>query len=102
MLYIVEAKVKAVDIVANSKYSQGAVNKYREKNYWNMSVTVPKEHKEAIQKAAADRGVSVSRLVCDVLGRELGLDLVLDGVLPNLRKTEDGGADPVRPENPKN
>ncbi len=70
-------------------YSQKAVNKYRKENYWNMSVTVPKEYKEAIQKAAADRGISVSRLVCDVLGRELGLDLALDGVLPNLRKDQD-------------
>lgn len=73
-------------------YSQKAVNKYREKNYWNMSVTVPKEYKEVIQKAAADRGVSVSRLVCDVLGRELGLDLALDGVLPNLRKDQDASS----------
>lgn len=70
-------------------YSQKAVNKYRKENYWNMSVTVPKEYKETIQKAAADRGVSVSRLVCEALGRELGLDLVLDGVLPNSKQARE-------------
>ena len=72
-------------------YSQKAINQYREKNYWSMSVTVPREHKEAIQKAAADRGISVSRLVCDVLGRELGLDLTLDGILPSMRGKDDQG-----------
>ena len=28
-------------------------------------------------------------LVCDLLGRELGLDLALDGVFPGAKKTEE-------------
>lgn len=65
--------------------SQKAVTDYNRRNYWAMSVTVPLQYKGAIQAAAAARGVSVSRMVCDVLGRELGLDLALDGVLPALK-----------------
>ena len=42
-----------------------------------------------LKAAAAERGVSVSRLVCDLLGRELGLDLALDGVFPGAKKTEE-------------
>ena len=57
--------------------------------------SLPIAYKDAIQAAAAARGVSVSRLVCDVLGRELGLDLALDGTLPHLRKP---AADSVRGE----
>lgn len=65
--------------------SQKAVTDYNRRNYWSMSVAVPVQYKEAIQAAAAARGVSVSRLVCDLLGRELGLDLALTGMLPYLQ-----------------
>ncbi len=76
--------------------SQKAVNQYRQKNYYTFSVSVParyketiKAYKETIKAAAAERGVSVSRLVCDLLGRELGLDLALDGVFPGAKKAEE-------------
>ena len=68
--------------------SQKAVNQYRQKNYYTFSVSVPAQHKETIKAAAAERGVSVSRLVCDLLGRELGLDLALDGVFTKKKKEE--------------
>ena len=63
-------------------YSQKAVNDFHRRRYYQMVANVPIEHKEAIQAAAAARGVSVSRLVCEVLGRELNLDLTLSGVFP--------------------
>ena len=66
-------------------YSQKAVNKHHKDKYWYMSVAIPKEQRDAIQAAAAARGVSVSRMVCDILGRELGLDLALTGSLPGKR-----------------
>ena len=69
-------------------YSQKAVNKHHKEKYWNMSITVPKDYKEDIQAAAAARGVSVSRMVCDLLWRELGLDLALDGSLPGVKKPD--------------
>ena len=59
--------------------SQSAVNRYRAKNYYTFSVSAPVEYREAIKAASAARGVSVSRLVLDALGRELGLDLALPG-----------------------
>lgn len=68
--------------------SQNAVNKYRQKNYYTFSVSVPAQHKEAIKAAAAARGMSVSRLVCELLGRELELDLTLDGTFPGRSKEE--------------
>ncbi len=68
--------------------SQNAVNKYRQKNYYTFSVSVPAQHKEAIKAAAAARGMSVSRLVCELLGRELDLDLTLDGTFPGRTKEE--------------
>ena len=91
-------------------YSQKSINNYRAKKYYTFSVSVPSEHREAIKDAAAARGVSVSRLVCDLLGRELGVDLSLDGEFKGgsqagarrSRKAEDGGADPAKPENPEN
>ena len=69
--------------------SQKSVNQYRQKNYYTFSVSVPAQYKETIKAAAAERGVSVSRLVCDLLGRELGLDLALDGVFPGAKKAEE-------------
>lgn len=66
-------------------YSKDAVNKYKKDNYYTFTVSAPAEYKEAIKAAAAARGVSVSRLVCDLLGRELGLDLALTGTLPYLQ-----------------
>lgn len=77
--------MEAVKIVANSKYSQKAINKYQKNNYYRASVTFPKEYKEALESAAAARGVSVSRFISDLVGRELGIDLALDGVLPYLQ-----------------
>ena len=52
-------------------------------------MSVPAQYRDAIKAAATQRGVSVSRLVCDLLGRELGLDLALDGVFPGGKKAED-------------
>lgn len=68
-------------------YSQKAVNDFHRRRYYQMVANVPIEHKEAIKAAAAARGVSVSQLVCEVLGRELNLDLTLDVVFPG-RKPE--------------
>lgn len=70
--------------MGNSRYSQNAINKYQKIKYYRSSVTFPIEYREAIEAAAADRGVSVSRFISDLVGRELGLDLALDGVLPSL------------------
>lgn len=67
------------------KYSQKAINKYQKDKYYRASVTFPKEYKDALESAAADRGVSVSRFISDLVGRELGLDLALQGVLPYLQ-----------------
>ena len=69
-------------------YSQKAVNKYRKTNYYTFSVTVPIEQRDAIKTAAAARGMSVSHMVCEILSRELGLDLVLKGELPTLKKSD--------------
>ena len=71
--------------MSDKKYSQKAINNYQKSSYYRVNVTFPKDYEKAIKAAAAARGVSVSRLVCDVLGRELGLDLALDGVLPYKR-----------------
>ena len=68
--------------------SQNAVNKYRQKNYYTFSVSVPAQYRETLKAAAAARGVSVSRLVCDLLGKELGLDLTLDGIFPGGKTKE--------------
>ena len=68
--------------------SQKAVNQYRQKNYYTFSVSVSAQYREKIKAAAAERGVSVSRLVCELLGRELGLELTLDGVFPGTKKEE--------------
>lgn len=83
--------------------SQKAVNKYRAKNYYTFSVSMPEQYKEAVKAAAADRGVSVSRLVCDLLGRELGLDLALDGVFPGAksRSSDQGGEDHQTADQPE-
>jgi hypothetical protein len=70
----------------NKKYSQRAINKYQKDKYYRASVTFPKEYREELEKAAADRGVSVSRFISDLVGRELGLDLALDGVLPTVAR----------------
>lgn len=67
--------------------SQKAVNQYRKKNYYTFSVSVPAQYRGTIKATAAARGVSVSRLVCDLLGKELGLDLVLDGGFPGGKPT---------------
>lgn len=69
----------------NSKYSQKAINKYQKDKYYRASVTFPKEYKGELERAAAGCGVSVSRFISDLVGRELGLDLALDGVLPYLQ-----------------
>ncbi len=70
-------------------YSQKAVNDFHRRRYYQIVANVPIEYKETIKAAAAERGVSVSRLVCDLLGRELGLDLALDGVFPGAKKAEE-------------
>ena len=75
--------------MANSKYSQRAINKYQKGKYYRASVTFPREYKEALESAAAERGVSVSRYISDLVGRDLGLDLALDGVLPALSSRAD-------------
>lgn len=66
-------------------YSQKAVNDYHKRNYYRLNVTFPKEYRGALESAAAARGVSVSRFISDLVGRELGIDLALDGVLPYLQ-----------------
>lgn len=74
------------------KYSQSAVNNYQKKNYYKVSVNFPAKYKDEIQKAAASRGVSVSSLVTEIVGKELGLDLMLSGVLPTLKgEAQEGG-----------
>lgn len=67
------------------KYSQNAINKYQKDKYYRASVTFPKKYRGALESAAAARGVSVSRFISDLVGRELGIDLALDGVLPYLQ-----------------
>ena len=67
-------------------YSQKAVNDFHRRRYYQIVANVPIEHKEAIKAAAAARGMSVSRLVCELLGRELDLDLTLDGTFPGRSK----------------
>lgn len=74
--------------MANSRYSQKAINKYQKEKYYRASVTFPKEYREALESAAAARGVSVSRFISDLVGRELGLDLALDGQLPGVKSKE--------------
>lgn len=74
--------------MANSRYSQKAINKYQKENYYRASVTFPKEYREALESAAAARGVSVSRFISDLVGHELGLDLALDGQLPGVKSKE--------------
>lgn len=69
-------------------YSQKAVNDFHRRRYYQIVANVPIEHKEAIKAAAAARGMSVSRLVCELLGRELDLDLTLDGTFPGRSKEE--------------
>lgn len=69
-------------------YSQKAVNDFHRRRYYQIVANVPIEHKEAIKAAAAARGISVSRLVCELLGRELDLDLTLDGTFPGRPKEE--------------
>ncbi|OUQ22116.1 hypothetical protein B5E80_15590 [Flavonifractor sp. An135] len=69
-------------------YSQKAVNDFHRRRYYQIVANVPIEHKEAIKAAAAARGMSVSRLVCELLGRELDLDLTLDGTFPGRTKEE--------------
>ena len=81
--------------MANSRYSQKAINKYQKDKYYRASVTFPKEYKEELERAAAVRGVSVSRFISDLVGRELGINVALDGVLPTLtgREASGGSAD---------
>lgn len=74
------------------KYSQSAVNKYQKDKYYKISVNIPREYKDNLQKEADRRGVSVSRMVAQILGDSLGLDLVLDGVLPSLKGRSDEDA----------
>lgn len=69
--------------------SQKAKNKYNRDNYYNIGVMVPKRYKEEIKAAAAARGVSVSRMITDLLGRELGLDLALTSEPPNWVKSRE-------------
>ena len=69
-------------------YSQKAVNDFHRRRYYQIVANVPIEYKETINAAAAARGVSVSGLVCDLLGKELGLDLTLDGIFPGGKTKE--------------
>lgn len=77
-------------------YSQKAVNDYHKRNYYRLNVTFPREYEDQLKAAAAARGVSVSRFISDLVGRELGIDLALDGVLPYL-KNSDSTEDSDRP-----
>ena len=71
--------------MSQKNYSQKAINDYQKRNYYRVYVTFPEKYRDDIQKAANDRGVSVSRLISDLVGEGLGLDLALDGVLPALK-----------------
>ena len=84
--------------MANSKYSQKAINKYQKERYYRASVTFPKEYRGALESAAAARGVSVSRFISDLVGRELGIDLALDGVLPYLQGRDNAAQSDEKPD----
>lgn len=75
------------------KYSQNAVNDYQKRNYYKVSVNFPKEYKEQLQEAARGRGVSVSRMITEIVGQALGMDLVLDGVLDRISGSGAGQAE---------
>lgn len=81
-------------------YSQKAVNDYHKRNYYRLNVTFPKEYRGALESAAAARGVSVSRFISDLVGRELGIDLALDGVLPYLQGRGDAAREGEKPDCP--
>lgn len=85
-------------------YSQKAVNDYQKRKYYRLNVTFPAEFKDRLHDAAANRGVSVSRLITDVVGRELGLDLALDGVFPGAKGRADqpGQAEGLGPDGEDN
>lgn len=69
-------------------YSQKSINEYKKKKYYTVGVALPIEHKQAVQDAASARGVSVAKLFSQIVGRELGLDLALDGSLPGAKQND--------------
>lgn len=79
-------------------YSQKAVNDFHKRRYYHIGVNIPLEYKGAVQSAAAARGVSVSRFISDLVGRELGVDLALDGVLPYLQGRDNAAQSDEKPD----
>lgn len=69
-------------------YSQKSINEYKKKKYYTVGVALPIEYKQAVQDAATARGVSVAKLFAQIVGRELGLDLALDGSLPGVKQID--------------
>jgi predicted HicB family RNase H-like nuclease len=54
------------------KTSSTSKNKYNNKAYDRIPVTVPKGHKEEIKAAADKKGVSVNRFICDAIAKAMG------------------------------
>ena len=74
--------------IASVAYSQKAVNDFHRRRYYQIVANVPIEYKETIKATAAARGVSVSRLVCDLLGKELGWTWSWTGPFPAGKRGE--------------
>jgi predicted HicB family RNase H-like nuclease len=55
-----------------SKTSSASKNKYNNKAYDRIPVTVPKGYKEEIKAAADKKGVSVNRFICDAIAEAMG------------------------------
>lgn len=70
-------------------YSQKSINAYKKKRYYTVGVALPIECKQTVQDAAAARGVSVAKLFAQIVGRELGVDLALDGSFPGAKPKGD-------------
>lgn len=59
---------------------------YRARNYDTFLVQVPKGKRDLLRAEAARRGQSLNAYVLTLLERDTGLDLVLRGELPTLKK----------------
>ena len=59
--------------MTTSKAQQRAVNKYIKGNYDRLNITLPKGRKATVEAFADAQGLSVNRLVNDLLRGRLGL-----------------------------
>jgi len=57
--------------MAYSQAQNRATQKYQKANYDRLAVRCKKGRKEAYEKLAADRGVSLNQLIIDLLEREV-------------------------------